>query len=180
MHWPLSQELAQVSGSLQNASLGSNPSSTGTGAAVARAFASKGFAVALLARTASKLAILEAEITQSGGTAASFPTDLTQPHSLKETFNSIHARFPGSHLKVAVFNLNSEWVVKPFLELQAEEFNQLVHGHLGSAFGFAQLALKEMKKEGGTLIFTGAPSATRGTAGFAAISSACFAARALR
>jgi NADP-dependent 3-hydroxy acid dehydrogenase YdfG len=170
-----------VRASLQPASLGSNPSSTGTGAAVARAFASKGFAVALLARTASKLETLEAEITRSGGTAASFPTDLTQSHSLKETFNSIHAKFPGSHLKVAVFNVNSQlWLVKPFLETQEEDFNKVVHGQIGAAFGFAQLVLKEMQKEGGTLIFTGATAATRGSAKFAALASASFAVRALR
>ncbi|KIM29496.1 hypothetical protein M408DRAFT_328748 [Serendipita vermifera MAFF 305830] len=151
----------------------------GTGAAIARAFASKGFAVALLARTASNLATLESEISQSGGTAASFPTDLTQPRALQETFKSIQAKFPESQLKVAVFNLNTRWTVKPFLELQEEEFNGVVQGQIGSAFRFSQLALKDLKKEGGTLIFTGATAATRGSAKFAALATASFAVRAL-
>ena len=126
------------------------------------------------------MATLESEITQAGGTAASFPTDLTQPQSLKEAFTSIHTKFPNSQLKVAVFNLNTKWTVKPFLELQEEEFNGIVQGQIGSAFGFAQLALRDMQKEGGTLIFTGATAATRGSAKFAALASASFAVRALR
>lgn len=136
--------------------------------------------MALLARTASNLATLESEITQAGGTAASFPTDLTKPNALKEVFTSIRTRFPESQLKVAVFNLNTKWTVKPFLELQEEEFNSVVHGQISSAFSFSQLALKEMQKGGGTLIFTGATAATRGSAKFAALASASFAVRALR
>jgi NADP-dependent 3-hydroxy acid dehydrogenase YdfG len=154
--------------------------STGTGASVARAFASKGFAIALLARTAGNLATLESEITQAGGTAASFPTDLTEPNALKETFSSIHAKFPGSVVKVAVFNLNSQRAVKPFLELQEDEYNNVVHSQTSAAFSFSQLVLKDMLKEGGTLIFTGATAATRGSAKFAAFASASFAVRALR
>lgn len=154
--------------------------SIGTGAAIARTFASKGFAVALLARTASKLTSLEAEINQSGGTAASFPVDLTQTHALKDTFGLIHAKFPESTLKVAIFNLTTQWMVKPFLELQEEDFSRVVYGHIGSAFGFAQLALRDMQKEGGTLIFTGATAATRGSAKFAVLASATTAVRALR
>lgn len=65
----------------------------GTGAAVARAFAGKGYAVALLARTPSKLAELESQITSEGGTAASFPADLTQRGSLTSAFKSISERF---------------------------------------------------------------------------------------
>ena len=65
----------------------------GTGAAVARAFARKGYAVALLARTPSKLADVESQITSEGGTAASFPADLTQRASLTSAFKSISERF---------------------------------------------------------------------------------------
>jgi NADP-dependent 3-hydroxy acid dehydrogenase YdfG len=74
----------------------------GTGAAVARALARKGYAVALLARTPSKLADIESQITSEGGTAASFPTDLTQRSSLISAFTAISERFgPDAPVKVS-------------------------------------------------------------------------------
>jgi NADP-dependent 3-hydroxy acid dehydrogenase YdfG len=76
----------------------------GTGAAVARAFARKGYAVALLARTPSKLSDLESQITSEGGTAASFPADLTQRASLTSAFSSISEKF-GADTPVKVFHL---------------------------------------------------------------------------
>lgn len=48
---------------------------TGIGAAAAKKFASKGYAVALLSRNMDKLKPVESEITQAGGKALSLPTD---------------------------------------------------------------------------------------------------------
>jgi NAD(P)-dependent dehydrogenase (short-subunit alcohol dehydrogenase family) len=160
---------------------------TGTGAAIARAFASQGYSVALLARTESHINSLADEIKSAGGTAHAFPTDLQSPTQLAETFSSIKSL--GLPLKVAIFNLNTRWTVKPFLELKQEEYQGVISGHLGAAFSFAQGALKEMVPAGdakydgtvnGTLIFTGATAATRGSAKFAALASASFGLRALR
>ena len=160
---------------------------TGTGAAIARAFASQGYSVALLARTATHINSLADEIKAAGGTAHAFPTDLHSSTQISETFSSIKSL--GLPLKVAIFNLNTRWLVKPFLEIKQDEYQGVVSGHLGAAFSFAQEVLKEMvparevKYDGtvnGTLIFTGATAATRGSAKFAALASASFGLRALR
>jgi NAD(P)-dependent dehydrogenase (short-subunit alcohol dehydrogenase family) len=157
----------------------------GTGSAIARAFAAKGFRVALLARTAANLTELEQSIKSSGGEAASFPTDLTQPSSVHETFKSIRSKFPNTKdtpWKVAVFNMNNKWVVKPFLQMDESEYIGNVNSMAGAAFSFSQEVVREMDTggHGGTLIFTGATAAMRGSAKFAAIASPSFAVRALR
>lgn len=82
---------------------------------------------------------------------------------------------------MAIFNLNTQWTVKPFLELSSDEFKGVVHSQIDAAFDFSQLAVKELEKaNGGTLIFTGATAAMRGSAKFAALASASFAVRAIR
>ena len=47
----------------------------GIGAAAAKKFASKGYAVALLSRNMDKLKPVESEIVKAGGKALSLPTD---------------------------------------------------------------------------------------------------------
>lgn len=156
----------------------------GTGSAIARAFAAKGYRVALLARTAATLNELEQSIKSSGGDAASFPTDLSQPSSVHETFKSIRSKYPNTSeapWKVAVFNLTNKWVVKPFLEMEEGEYMGNLTTIVGAAFSFSQEVIREMDTggHGGTLIFSGATAATRGSAKFAAIASPSFALRAL-
>lgn len=51
----------------------------GIGAAAAKKFASKGYAVALLSRNLDKLTPVESEITKAGGKALSLPTDAGLP-----------------------------------------------------------------------------------------------------
>jgi hypothetical protein len=87
----------------------------------------------------------------------------------------IRTKFPGSRLKVAVFSLDTSWVVKLFLELQEEEFNKVCIV-TSSTFEFAQPTLKEMQKDGETLIFNGAAPEAK----FAAITIATSAIRALK
>jgi NADP-dependent 3-hydroxy acid dehydrogenase YdfG len=124
---------------------------------------------------------LEAEITSSGGTAATFPVNLTDSTALTSTFASITERFPGSPVKLVIFNLNTTWAVKPFSQLEENLFKGVVSDQISAAFNLSQLALKEFEKtNGGTLIFTGNGFSVKGNAMVAALSSASFAVRGLR
>lgn len=60
----------------------------GTGAAIARKFASS-YTVVLLARSAASYAPLENEINGSGGKAIGIATDLSSADSIKSAFASI-------------------------------------------------------------------------------------------
>jgi len=61
----------------------------GVGAAVARRFAAEGFTVALLARSSAALAAVAAEIGAAGGTARSFPVDMTDLDALAAVLDRV-------------------------------------------------------------------------------------------
>ena len=61
----------------------------GLGAAVARRFASEGFAVALMARKEESVAGVQEEIEGEGGTALSVTADATDPPSVEVAFGQV-------------------------------------------------------------------------------------------
>jgi NADP-dependent 3-hydroxy acid dehydrogenase YdfG len=63
--------------------------SSGIGAAIARAFGSQGFAVALGARRTDRLAAVAREIEDAGGRAFAHPLDVTQPDSIDAFFAAV-------------------------------------------------------------------------------------------
>lgn len=95
---------------------------TGTGAALARTFASSGYHVALLARKQDSLSPVEEDVKRAGGQATSFPTDVSDASSVRDTFSSI-AKLPGS-VSCAIFNASGSFVMKPFLEVPVEALEQ--------------------------------------------------------
>ncbi|KAJ3403013.1 hypothetical protein HDV05_008119 [Chytridiales sp. JEL 0842] len=157
--------------------LGAGP---GTGAAVARAFAKKGFQVALLARSKGSLDTLTKSIVDEGGKAQSFPCDLTSESSMNTAFKDIKETYKDLPMKIGVFNASNRFLVKPFLDVTGADVEES-QAFFGGAFRFAQHSLRSMSQhqQGGTLIFTGATSSLRGAANFSAFSPTKFALRSL-
>ncbi|KAJ5726768.1 uncharacterized protein N7483_008125 [Penicillium malachiteum] len=157
----------------------------GTGSAVARRFA-KFYPVVLLARSQGSLDPLIKEITQNGGSATGFPTDVTNPSSMDSTIDQIKAKF-GSDITVAaaIYNVASKFLMKPFLEQSPDEFFGSLESSNRGAFNFAQTTLPLMLKGEGkgayppTLIFTGATAALKGGSGLSAFAMSKFGTRAL-
>ena len=154
---------------------------TGTGASLAHAFARKGFAVALLARTQSKLDTITKEVQSQGGTAASFVTDLSKRESIESAFQNIRKQFPDSPVKVAIMNGGGGYIVKPFLEIDHSEWSHILESRVLGAVTFSQLSIKAIQEHntGGTLLFSGATASLRGSAKFSLLAANCFAVRAL-
>lgn len=99
--------------------LGAGP---GTGKALALAFSLKHHATALLARNAKSLDEVTDSIRLEGaskgaGVVKAFSCDTTSSSSIELAFKAIAEEFPGHILKVAVFNANSPFIYKPFMEL---------------------------------------------------------------
>lgn len=90
---------------------------TGTGAAVAKAFSKIGYSVALLSRRQESLKPVEDEIKKSGGNAASFPTDISDAESVKNTFSQLSETLPGA-VEVAVFNASGSFVSRITCEIR--------------------------------------------------------------
>ncbi|KAM0756352.1 NAD(P)-binding protein [Meredithblackwellia eburnea MCA 4105] len=157
--------------------LGAGP---GTGQALGQAFAKK-HSVALLARSAGSLDKVTESITSQGGDAAPFACDASSEASLKEAFKAIRDKFPEHQLKVACFNANAPFISKPFLELTQKDMTVGIDLNVMGAFNFSQLAIPLMLEHGngGSLFFSGATAALKGSANFAAFSPSKFALRSM-
>ncbi|KAF8310389.1 NAD(P)-binding protein [Clavulina sp. PMI_390] len=157
----------------------------GTGGAVARKFAAKGYKVALIARGAESLNRLSAEIKSSGGAAAPFLISAYTPSELSSAFVKIKAEWPDAALRVAVYNA-VDGVIKDFLQITEADLEKIKGAMIDGAFAFSKEAIKAFKEldvdergTRGTLIFTSARSATRGNVFTSAFAAGKFAERAL-
>ncbi|BGP13856.1 hypothetical protein JCM10213_002494 [Rhodosporidiobolus nylandii] len=151
----------------------------GTGAALATAFA-RGSAVALLARNQDSLDVVTAEVKKAGGDAAAFSCDVSSEESVDAAFAAIKERFPTHELKAAIFNANSPFVMKPFLELDKTAISPSVDVNVYGAFHFSQKVVPLLLKSGGGFLgFSGATASMKGSAKFAGFAPGKFALRAL-
>ena len=144
----------------------------GLGSAVARRFAAAGMKVAVARRRAEELAGLATEI---GGKA--YQCDVTEQDSVEAMFAAIDRDLGVP--QVAVYNAGA---YKPggILEIEAADFERCWRiGCLGG-FHVGQAAARRMVAAGaGTIIFTGATAALRGSAKFANLAVPKFGLRAL-
>lgn len=84
-----------------------------------------------------------------------------------------------ARVDVLIYNA-AHWVMAPFLELRAGDFEAAWRASVGGAVACAQAVLPNMLEAGGgAMIFSGATAALRGGARFAAFASAKFALRGL-
>jgi len=145
----------------------------GTGAALVRRFASAGYRVAMLARDAAKLDALAREIA---GTKA-FPTDVSDPARVGETFARIRAEM--GPVEVLLHNAGNA-VFGDFLAIDAEKFEQAWRVNALALLACGQEAARDMLAAGdGAIVVTGATAALRGGAAFAAFAPAKAAQRSL-
>lgn len=133
----------------------------GTGAAITRRFAAGGYRVAMLARDATRLAALEAQI--DGATA--FPCDVTDTERLGAVVEDVRSQL--GHPDVLVHNAVGG-AFGDFLDIDAEvlernfQVNTLALLHLGK-----MLAPAMVERSAGAIVCTGNTSAYRGKPAFA-------------
>lgn len=138
----------------------------GTGAALARRFATGGYRVALLARSADALRALAAEIPG----AAAYPTDVADGEQVAHAFECIERELGAP--RVLCHNAGNA-VFGSMTDVSAEAMegawrvNTLALHHCGRA------VIPGMRAAGdGVILITGATAALRGGAAFAAFASA--------
>jgi NAD(P)-dependent dehydrogenase (short-subunit alcohol dehydrogenase family) len=147
------------------------------GASVARRFAKEGFSVALMARSPSSLASVQAEIEAAGARALSVPTDATDPESVKKGFEQVRTELGTPD--VLVYNAGA-FQFGGILEVTPQQFDDCWKANCAGAFYAAQQVLPDMLERGrGTLLFTGATAALRGSARFSLLAVGKFGLRAL-
>jgi len=149
----------------------------GLGSAVARRFAAAGYKAVMWARNEDKLKGFAADIRAKGGEALAMKVDVRVEQEVSDALAGIE-REQGP-VEVAVFNAGAQHR-KPLLEITADQFEKVWRlGCLGG-FVFGREAIRHMlPRKRGTLLFTGATSALRGGANFAAFAATKFGLRAV-
>ncbi|MGF1472459.1 MAG: SDR family NAD(P)-dependent oxidoreductase [Rubrobacteraceae bacterium] len=149
----------------------------GLGAAIARRFASEGYAVGLMARNEDGLSGLEQEIEDQGGETLAVSADATDPSSVAQAFGRVEQEL--GNPEVFVYNAGA-FQMGGILEVSPEHFDLCFKANCAGAFYVAQHVLPAMQEAGrGTVLMTGATASMRGSARFAALATGKFALRAL-
>jgi len=148
-----------------------------TGGAIARRFARDGFIACVTRRNADKLEPLLQRIRSEGGAAHGFGSDARDETQMAELVATIERDV--APIEVAVFNIGAN------VRFDITETTERVYRkvwEMGALAGFlmGREAARVMTPRGrGTILFTGATSSLRGSAGFAAFAGAKHALRAL-
>ncbi len=149
----------------------------GLGRALALRFARGGLAVALVARRGDALVPIQKEIEAAGGTARAYPCDSADEASVREAFGRIAGELGAPD--VLVYNAGA-FQMAGVLELRAADLEQTWRVNCLGGLLTAQAVLPAMVEKGrGTVIFSGATAALRGSARFAALAVGKFGLRAL-
>ena len=128
----------------------------GIGHSCAALWASKGYAVALVSRTASKLETAATQIPNS----AAFPCDITDNAALKTTMTAISEQL--GPVDTLLYNAgNGVW--KKFDEITVEQLDMAMKTNVYGLLTCAQCCTPAMvEKGGGNIIVTGATASLRG------------------
>ena len=149
----------------------------GTGGAIARRFARSGFDVVVSRRDPDKLAGLVDQIRGEGGRAHAVALDAREETAVIAAVDRIEQEI--GPIELAVYNA-AIGARSPIAELDAETFRAVWETDCFAAFLVGREATRRMlPRERGAIFFTGATSALRGKAGFAAFAGAKHALRAL-
>ncbi len=116
--------------------------SQGIGRAVALRFAEAGYAVALAARRQDALQTVAAQIEKTYDVPVLVvPTDLRKPEQIAGLVSRTIEKF--GKIDVLINNAGILYV-KPFLEISAEEYREMMDVNLDAVFRLTQLALPHM------------------------------------
>jgi 3-oxoacyl-[acyl-carrier protein] reductase len=118
--------------------------SQGLGRAIAEALAAAGAAVALVARSADKLADVAARITAAGGRAEAFPCDVTKGEDIQRVVDAVVEKL--GRLDILV---NNAGVTRDTLlpRMSDDEWDQVLTTNLRAPFLFMRAASRPMMQQ---------------------------------
>jgi len=149
----------------------------GLGSAVSRRFAAAGYKALMWARTGERVNGYAQQIKAKGGDAAGMQVDVRIEQEVVDAFDRIEREH--GPVEVAVFNAGAQHR-KPLLEITADQFEKVWRLGCLAGFVFGREAIRHMlARKRGTLLYTGATSALRGGANFAAFAATKFGLRAV-
>ena len=119
--------------------------SGGLGAALAQAFAARGYRVAIAARGQEKLKATAERITQNGGQVLAFPCDVTRREQVK-SFNQ-EIRKTWGNVQILVNNAGLARAVR-FLDMPDELWDETLATNLTGAYNCCKVFLPAMLENG--------------------------------
>lgn len=119
--------------------------SSGLGREMAKALASAGAAIVLVARRATALEALAAEIVSSGGQAECFAADLSDEDGLPQVGKALASRWPDVDILVNAAGVNLR---QPFQEVTPESWRTQIALHLSAPFFLSQALAPQMAVKG--------------------------------
>lgn len=147
----------------------------GLGESLARTFADNDCAVGLFARSEEYLSELETDLQNEGIDCVAVPTDISDPEQVERGFERVREELGPvdvlvNHASAAAWN--------GLLDTSLDEFERAWRVSAYGSLLCSQAAVPDMlENDGGTILFTGATSGTRGRANALGFSSAKFAVR---
>ena len=153
----------------------------GIGESVSRHFAAKGFSVALIARTESKLVTIQDSIRAAHGvhSAKYYVADVRDESSIIATFAAIKSEL--GKVNVLVYNAGSRRIRgRNLVETPSAEFEDFLKINMLGAYYASKAVIPDMLEAGkGTILFTGATASIRGSPALGGFSPGKFGLRAL-
>lgn len=140
------------------------------GEAIARRFAQRGSHVILVGRTAAKLERVADQIKQEGGSATSYPADL----SLEDSLHSLCARLDSDGIAIdTIVCCVGEALIKPITEMTLSDWDHVLSVNLRSVFILTQALLPVLRRsQNPSMIFIASKVALRGYPNVTAYSAA--------
>ncbi len=147
------------------------------GSAISEAFAEKEHTVCMLRRNGDKLVPLVEQLQQKGLSAYNFSVDARNEEAVENIFAEIEATI--GEIEVVVFNVGAN-VPMSIFDTTSRKFTKIWEMACFAGFLVGREAARVMiKRNKGTIIFTGATASIRGGAIFGAFASAKHGLRAL-
>ncbi|WP_219061331.1 SDR family oxidoreductase [Pseudomonas sp. UMAB-08] len=148
-----------------------------TGGAIAKRFAREGYIACVTRRSADKLQPLVDAINAEGGQAHGFASDARKEEDVIALVEDIETRI--GPIEAFVFNIGAN-VPCSILEETARKYFKIWEMACFSGFlNGREVAKRMVKRQRGTILFTGATAGLRGASGFAAFAGAKHGIRAL-
>ncbi|WJN59444.1 SDR family oxidoreductase [Pseudomonas sp. SO81] len=148
-----------------------------TGGAIAKRFAREGYIACVTRRSADKLQPLVDSIRAEGGEAHGFASDARKEEEVAALVEQIESTI--GPIEAFVFNIGAN-VPCSILDETARKYFKIWEMACFAAFLSAQAVARRMvKRERGTILFTGATAGLRGASHFAAFAGAKHGVRAL-
>jgi NAD(P)-dependent dehydrogenase (short-subunit alcohol dehydrogenase family) len=148
-----------------------------TGGAIAKRFAAGGLTACVTRRDGAKLQPLIDSIAASGGVAHGFASDARKEDEVIALVDRIEREI--GPIEVLVFNIGANVPCAVVEETARKYFKIWEMACFGGFLNGREVAKRMLARQRGTIIFTGATAALRGSANFAAFAGAKHALRAL-